>query len=261
MRISIVTSVKDDPRVGRALCSVVNQVHQHDLEIVVINAGSDKRTSDILDRYQSHITCRVNEPDNGIYDGMNKGISLCTGDVVGILNADDRYADAYVLQRVAKQFEDPDVGVCYGDVVIVDCRDRVVRYCKAGESSKGKWRTGWMPQHPGFFVRRSLYERWGDFDTGLKLSADYELMIRYIYVNETKTAHIEDVLVLMATRGASHKNLWAQMRSAQEMCVAWRRNKKCWWGPIATFLRCIRVGGQFLSNMFRGSGRHYEKNR
>ena len=240
MRISIVTSVKDDPRVGRALCSVFGQIHQHELETVVINAGSDPETSQTLDRLQNRITHRVDEPDEGIYDGMNKGIGLCTGDVVGILNADDRYANIDVLQRVARRFEDPDVDVCYGDVVMVDSKDKVDRYCTAGEASKWNWRTGWMPQHPGLFVRRSLYERWGAFDTSLKLGADYDLMIRYMYVHQAKAAHIDGVLVFMATGGASQKGLRARTRCGLDMCRAWRRNGKWWWGLIAPVGRFIR---------------------
>ena len=160
MRISIVTPVRKDRRVAHALCSIINQVHEHDLETVVINADFDQPTREALDKYRDHITQEVNERDEGIYDGMNKGIGLCTGDIIGILNADDRYANDNVLQRVAERFEDPDVDACYGDMVMVDVDDNVVRYWKSGRPSNWKWRLGWLPPHPAFFVRRTLYESW-----------------------------------------------------------------------------------------------------
>ena len=201
MRISIVTPVRRDCRVAHALCSIFGQVHEHELESVVINADFDQPTREALDRYGDRITLEVNKPDEGIYDGMNKGIDLCTGDIIGILNADDRYATEHVLRLVAEKFEDPDVDACYGNIVMVNASDTVVRYWRSGQPANWKWRSGWMPPHPAFFVRRRLYENLGKYKTELTLAADYELMLRYLVIHQVRVEYLDKVLVRMATGG------------------------------------------------------------
>ena len=224
MQISIVTPVRKDRRVAHALCSIINQAHEHVLETVVINADFDQPTREALDKYKDHITKVVNERDKGIYYGMNKGIGFCTGDIIGILNADDRYANDHVLQRVAEIFEDPDVDACYGDIVMVDANDNVVRYWKSGQPSIWKWRLGWSPPHPAFFVRRRLYESLGKYKTGLTLAADYELMLRYLVVHQVRVKYLDRVLVRMAVGGASNNSRRAQLVIMREMIKAWRLN-------------------------------------
>lgn len=241
MRISIVTSVREDPRVEGALRSVFSQTDIEELQTVVINAGSDEKTRVALDKFEGRISCRVDEPDDGIYYGMNKGIDLCTGDIIGILNADDRYANSRVLQRVVERFEDPSVDVCYGDMVTVNARDAVVRYWKSKKSSRRKWQWGWMPPHPTYFVRRKLYENLGKFDTRLRLGADYELMMRHLYIRQVKAAYIEEVLVCMATGGASSNRL----KAYRDMNAAWRMNGMCW-GPVASTSRLFWMAYQCL---------------
>ena len=119
MKISIITPVFNDPRVSRALDSILAQRHDHELELVVVDAGSTDGTMEILATYSDRISTLISEPDDGIYDGMNKGIRRATGDVVGILNADDRYADNLVLHDVMEAFEDNETDACYGDLVYV----------------------------------------------------------------------------------------------------------------------------------------------
>ena len=245
MRISIVTPVRKDRRVAHALCSIINQVHEHDLETVVINADFDQPTREALDKYKGHISKEVNERDEGIYDGMNKGIGMCTGDSIGILNADDRYANDHVLQRVAEKFEDHTVDACYGDMVMVDANDNLVRYWKSGRPSIWKWRSGWLPPHPTFFVRRELYERLGEYKPGLTLAADYELMLRFLVVHQVNVPYLDRVLVRMAIKGASNKSLGAKRVIMSEMNEAWRLNGMRF-GRIPSVSRIFRVLGQLL---------------
>ena len=200
MKISVITPVFNDPRVARALDSILSQRHEHELELIVVDAGSTDDTMEILEGYRDSVTTLISEPDDGIYDGMNKGIRLATGDVVGILNADDRYSDEFVLRDVLETFSDSETDACYGNLVYVNDDDEIVRYWKSGGHSAGKWYWGWMPPHPTFFVRRNMYEQYGVFDLGFPIAADYELMLRLLFKKRVRVKYLDRVLVRMASR-------------------------------------------------------------
>ena len=224
MRISIVTPVFNDPRLAHALKSVLSQRLEHELETIVVDAGSTDSTKEVLNQYKDDISILISEPDNGIYDGMNKGVRLATGDVVGILNADDRYADEFVLRDVLETLSDSDTDACYGNLVYVNDNDEMVRYWKSGGHSAGKWYWGWMPPHPTFFVRRSIYERYGVFDLGFPIAADYELMLRLLFKERVRVKYLDRVLVRMAVGGASNGSISNIIKANQEVARAWRRN-------------------------------------
>lgn len=226
MKISIVMPVLNDPRVGRALETVFAQRHQHELETIVVDGGSDAATLGVLAEYESRLDFCISEPDAGLYDGMNKGIRRATGDVVGILNADDEYADAYVLDAVMRVFEDhAEVQVCCGDIAYMDKRGETVRYWRAGNNHKGKWYFGWRPPHPGFFVRRSVYERYGVFNMDYPIAADYELQLRLLFLNNLPSWHIDRVLVKMALGGVSNRSLGNILKANLEAGRAWRHHR------------------------------------
>lgn len=223
-KISVVTPVLNDPRVGRALDSVLAQDLNCALEVIVIDGGSDDGTLDELDRRRHSIDVLVSEPDDGIFDGMNKGVERATGDIVGILNADDQYVNAHVLSDVADVFRNYGPDACYGNIVYEDADGRIVRVWTSGTNSPLKWRLGWMPPHPGFFVRRELYLRYGAFDTDLKIAADYELMLRLLYRHHISSAHIDRVLVSMEIGGESNKSVANILKAAIEVRRAWKMN-------------------------------------
>ena len=214
----------NDPRVARALDSILSQRHEHELELIVVDAGSTDDTMKILEGYRDSVTTLISEPDEGIYDGMNKGVRLATGDVVGILNADDRYADEFVLRDVLETFSDSDTDACYGNLVYVNDNDEIVRYWKSGGHSAGKWYWGWMPPHPTFFVRRNMYEQYGVFDLGFPIAADYELMLRLLFKERVRVKYLDRVLVRMALGGASNGSIPNIVKANQEVARAWRRN-------------------------------------
>lgn len=224
MRISIVTPVFNDRRVGRALDSILAQKHGHELELIVVDAGSTDGTMAVLERYRDRIDTLISEPDDGIYDGMNKGIRRATGDVVGILNADDRYADEFVLRDVANALDDDSADACYGNLVYVNEDDDVTRYWKSGEPDMAKWRWGWMPPHPTFFVRRRVYERHGGFDLEFPIAADYELMLRLFLKARIRVRYIDRVMVRMAMGGASNGSISNIVKANAEVARAWRAN-------------------------------------
>ena len=183
MKISIVTPVLNDVRIQRAIHLVASQEHGHQIELVIVDAGSTDGTLDAIKEYGSTISVLITEPDKGIYDGMNKGIAASTGDVVGILNADDRYSDSCVVEDIAAAFEDTEVDACFGNLSYVTDSGRHVRYWKSGPHRRWKWYFGWMPPHPTFFVRRQVYDRFGSFDLQFKIAADYELMLRLMLIH------------------------------------------------------------------------------
>lgn len=224
MKISIVTPSYNDLRISRALDSVLTQEFDGDLELIVIDGGSQQPTLDVLKRYRQHIDVFISEPDQGVYDAMNKGIRLATGEVIGILNADDRYNDPFVLRDVAAVFKDPKVDACYGDLVYVDAQDRIVRYWKSGSYRPFKFYLGWMPPHPTFFVRRRLYEQYGGFDLSFPIAADYELMLRFILKHRISVKYIPRVLVRMTIGGKSNRSLGNIVKANIEVWHAWRKN-------------------------------------
>lgn len=236
MKLSIITPVFNDPRVSRALDSILSQKHKEDLELIVIDGGSRTPTLDVLERYRKHISVLVSEPDKGIYDAMNKGIALATGEVVGILNADDRYYDPFILRDIAEAFRDPNIDACYGDLIYVDSQDRTVRYWKSGDYKALKYYFGWMPPHPTFYVRKRLYERYGNFDLRYPIAADYELMFRFIFKNSVSLNYIPRVLVKMSLGGKSNRSLKNISKANLEVWQAWRNNY-CSFGYLVPFLK------------------------
>ena len=224
MKVSIVTPVFNDVRVGRALDSILSQRHRHELELVVVDAGSSDGTLDVLERYRKRVAVLISEPDQGIYDGMNKGVGMTTGDVVGILNADDQYCDPLVIRDVAEAFEQEDVDACYGDLEYRNREGKLVRYWKSSEHRRTKWHLGWMPPHPTFFVRRRVYERHGGFDLRYPIAADYELMLRLLLKHKTSVKYLRRPVVNMAPGGTSNASPGNILKANLEVARAWRDN-------------------------------------
>ena len=225
MKMSIVTPVYNEPRIRRALESVFLQQHEHEIESVVVDAGSAAETVDIIKEIESQISKLICEPDRGIYDGMNKGISNATGDVIGILNADDQYSDRFVIRDVLKAFEKQEsLAACYGDIVYINENGQLVRYWRAGRFRPAKWHLGWMPPHPAFFVRRCVYEIYGAFDLGFPIAADYEFMLRVLFKHRIRVNYLQRVMVNMAPGGVSNSSFGNVLKANLEVARAWRDN-------------------------------------
>jgi glycosyltransferase involved in cell wall biosynthesis len=180
-----------------------------DIEHIVIDGASTDDTLQIVEQYGNGLSKVISEPDNGIYDAMNKGISMATGEIVGTLNADDVYADDSVLFQVAAVFTDPTVDACYADLVYVDQHNlaRIVRYWKSRDYQDGLFERGWMPAHPTFFVRRSVYERLGGFDLSFPRQADFELTMRFLAVHKIKSVYVPKIWVKMRMGGISNNSV------------------------------------------------------
>lgn len=221
MKISVVTVCYNAAHtLGHALDSVFLQDYP-DIEHIVIDGHSTDATAAVVREKGARVAVFVSEPDTGIYDAMNKGIRLATGDIVGFINADDFYASNSVLSAVVRVFEDPDVDACYGDLCYVaqDDPDRIVRYWRSSDFQPGLFLRGWCPPHPTFFVRRSIYERHGLFDLRYRIAADVEIMSRFLEVLRVRARYLPQLLVKMRMGGTTNKslrNIWRQNREIAE---------------------------------------------
>src|SRR5690606_28802989 len=178
-----------------------------DVEHIIIDGASRDGTLDIVKQYAPAQV--VSAPDRGIYDAMNKGIALATGEVVGILNADDFYPHADVLKRVAEEFEKPNTEATLGDICFVDANNlqRKQRYYSASKWSPARFARGFMPPHPAFFTRRHNYERLGNYKLGYKIASDYELLVRFLAVHKLSYRYIPEALVYMRAGGVSNASV------------------------------------------------------
>jgi glycosyltransferase involved in cell wall biosynthesis len=225
LRISIITATfNSEATVAETMRSVEEQDYPH-IEHIVVDGHSQDETLEIIRQYP-HTATLISEKDEGIYDAMNKGIRAATGDVIGILNSDDMYAHAKVISAVARIFEDPAVESCYGDLQYVDGQNTalITRTWRSGKYRADSFYWGWMPPHPTFFVRKSVYDRVGLFNTSLRSAADYELMLRILLKFGISSAYIPDVLVKMRTGGISNASVKNRVRANREDRAAWRIN-------------------------------------
>ena len=226
MKFSIITAVYNArDTLADALESILAQEYP-DVELVVIDGASSDGTLDVLEEYRDHIDILISKPDQGIYDALNKGIQHATGDVIGFLHADDLYADSSVLTKVAAVFASDHVDAVYGDLEYVRKSepDKIVRYWKSGAYSATKLKHGWMPPHPTFYVRRSVYEQYGGFDSSFRIAADYDCMLRFLAKGQIRCRYIPKVMVKMRIGGASNRSLANIIRKSREDYMALRRN-------------------------------------
>lgn len=205
------------------LGSVARQNYTNREHIIVDGASTDG-TLELIYRHVDHISIFRSEPDKGIYDAINKGIQLATGDVVGFLHADDLFASDEVLSKIAKAFEDPTVSAVYGDLEYVSQQNtsKVVRRWRSNPFNKHDLGWGWMPAHPTFYVRREWYSRIGGFDIGYKIAADYHSILRLFMHPDFKTIYLPEVLVAMRLGGASNKSIKAIVEKSKEDWCALR---------------------------------------
>jgi glycosyltransferase involved in cell wall biosynthesis len=190
------------------LQSVAAQTHS-DIEHIIIDGGSTDETLALVQSHGTHVTCVVSEQDHGIYDAMNKGLSLATGEVVCFLNSDDFYPVTTVLERVCEAFTETTFDAVYGDLCYVkkDNYKLIVRFWRSSPFKPGLFSKGWCPPHPALFVRLAVYKRFGGFDLRFPIAADMELMARLLEVHRVRSVYIDKVLVHMRMGGTTNRSL------------------------------------------------------
>jgi len=225
MKISIVTATYNSAATVADTLDCISRQDHPLIEHIIVDGGSKDETLDIVRRYP-HVARMVTGKDKGIYDAMNKGIGLATGDIIGILNSDDIYTDDKVLSLVAAAFSDPSVMTVYADLQYVypDDLSRIQRTWKTGRFRKTNFYYGWMPPHPTFFVRKEVYERAGLFNLELRSAADYELMLRILLKLGMSAHYIPKVIVKMRAGGMSNASLFNRLRANKEDRLAWKIN-------------------------------------
>jgi len=225
-KVSIVTvCFNSAATVGETLRSVAAQTWR-DVEHIVIDGASTDGTLDVLKLNSPRLARVVSEPDGGIYDAMNKGVRAATGDVIGFLNADDCYADAQVLQRVVSAIKGGKLDAVFGDVAFFSARapDRVVRRYRSNRFRPERLAWGWMPAHPGLFVKRAIFERVGEFSTSYRIAGDFEWIARAFYRANLRYRHLPSILVHMRTGGISTSGLLNTILLNREVMRACRDN-------------------------------------
>lgn len=226
MKISIITIAYNSAETIEATIQSVISQDYTDVEYIIIDGASKDATMDVVDRYRDQVAVVVSEPDRGIYDAMNKGVARATGEIVGILNSDDFYADNTVLSNVVARFNESGAEAVYADLVYVerDNPDKVVRYWKSKPYKPGMFRKGWMPAHPTFFLKNECYRTHGTYSTELRSAADYELMLRMLEKHKISAVHLPRVLTKMRVGGQSNVSLKNRIRANKEDRRAWKMN-------------------------------------
>ena len=224
MKISIITITYNSAKsLPRTLESVQSQIYP-DIEHVIVDGASTDGTPSLIENYaKQYKNVRwISEKDKGIYNALNKGIAMATGDVIGFLHSDDVLFSNRSIEQIAAAFEDKNIDVVYGDLQY--CREgKIVRRWKSNAFHPCSLKYGWMPPHPTVYVRREVYQQVGEYDEWFRISADYDMMLR-IFTAGYKSKYIPEVLVSMETGGASNKNTKARLSKTQEDYIVLKKN-------------------------------------
>lgn len=215
--VSIVTPVFNAKEtIEFTIRSILEQTYKN-IEHIIIDKGSTDGTLNIISNYRNNLIQVISEPKAGIYVGINTGLKVARGEIIGILNADDFYIDEYVIEKVVSKMNEG-FDACWGDLYYVKERDtdKIVRYWKSSALGIDKLENGWMPPHPTFFVKRWAYEKYGYFNTDFKISADYEIMLRFLYKYRIQGAYIPKALIKMRWGGKSNKDILHMFKKSAE---------------------------------------------
>lgn len=224
IKVSIVTVILDNHRLVRdAIDSVLAQTYSN-IEYIIIDGESKDGSLEVIRSYGKKIHVVLSEPDKGIYDAMNKGLALATGDIIGFLNSDDFYADPNVISNVVSMFDQHDVQAVYGDLDYVSLHNKgqVIRKWRSGTYDVNNFYRGWMPPHPTFFAQKAVYSLFGGYNTQLYSSADYELMLRMGLLHRIKMHYIPKVMVKMRMGGQSNRSFKNRLLAHLEDRKVWR---------------------------------------
>ncbi len=247
LKISIITITYNSAQtVEQTIQSVLNQSYKN-VEYIVVDGESTDETLSIIEKYKNKISNVISEKDNGLYDALNKGIALATGDVIGILHSDDFFIDNNVLQHYANVFTTTNTDAVYSDLYYVDKTNtnNITRKWKSGNYKPNSFLFGWMPPHPTFFVKRELYKKYGNFNLQLTTAADYELMLRFIHKQKINLAYLPQYSIKMRVGGKSNITIKSRLNANMEDRKAWEiNNLKPYFFTL--FLKPLRKVLQFL---------------
>ncbi len=222
LKISIITVVWNNAStIKDAIDSVLSQTYKN-IEFIVVDGASTDGTVEIVQSYGDRISKFISEKDKGLYDAMNKGISIATGDVIGILNSDDFYIDEFVIEKIVKEFEEKDVDSVYADLVFVkpENLEKIVRYYDSSKCIPEKFQYALYPAHPTFFVKKWVYNKYGVFKIDYKIGADFDIMARFLYINKIRYSYMNEPIIKMRIGGVStsFSSIWINALEQLRVC-------------------------------------------
>lgn len=226
-KVSIITVCYNSEKyIASAIESVLAQTYPN-VEYIIIDGGSSDNTNEIIKSYSNKIYKHISEPDDGIYDAMNKGINYATGDVIGILNSDDYYKRVNVIEKIAELFQAHDTDSVFANIDYVNPNrhDKIVRKWISGPYKPGSFRKGWHPAHPGFFVKTEFFEKCGNYKLTFELAADFELMLRFFEKCKISSYYYPESIINMRLGGVTNKNLRNIIKQNIENFKAFKENK------------------------------------
>lgn len=237
IEISIITAVLNGEKTLNNCLDSIAQQKNSNVQHIIIDGGSTDHSLSIINHYP-HIQTVIINPKISLYEALNMGIQKATGEVIGMLHCDDTFASVHTLHEVCRCFDNKSIDALYGDLVVVDKENtaKVIRKWTAGNYHYNSLKMGWMPPHPTFFIRKSIFQKYGLYNTNLSISSDYELIIRFLYRFRIPTKYLNYPLVIMRNGGLSNqtfKNRWIANR---EDSKAWKLNKL----PRPPFLRILK---------------------
>ena len=246
MKISIITVCYNSCKtIEKTFKSVQSQTYNN-IEYIVVDGGSKDTKLDIVEKYKDLVSKSVSEPDKGLYDAMNKGIKMATGDVVGILNSDDIFTDNTVLENIANFHLQKNVDASVGNIIQFNEEGKTVRKYSAKNWNPEKLKIGFMPPHPSIFFKRELFKRLGLYDLTFKSGADYELIIRYFLENKITYKYSDITTTSMAMGGISSSGMESYKMITKEICKALKMNNISF-SPLKVKLRAVWKIWSFLS--------------
>ena len=248
MKVSLITvTYNSDKHLAHCIDSVLHQDYPN-IEYIVVDGASTDGTLAVIEQYGDVIDKWISEKDGGMYDAINKGIKLATGNIIGILNSDDFFASATAVSKIVRCFEENNVDSVYGDLVYVHEEDtaNIYRYWKGSAYNRQAFHWGWMPAHPTFYVRRELVEQLGGYETHFYSAADFEFMTRYLYKHRISAAYLPELIVKMRKGGMSNCGWQRRLRANRRDYLALKRNNVPF--PfLASVVKPLRKLPQFIS--------------
>ena len=237
-KVSIITVTYNS---AAYLQDCINSVQSQDypnIEYIIIDGKSEDGTMGVIRKNQDAVDYWISETDKGMYDAINKGMAVATGDIIGILNSDDVLDNKKVISTIVNCFQEQGVDTIYGDLEFVDRHDvnKIMRIWKGQPYKRSRFRYGWMPAHPTFYIKRSLVEKYGGYENHYYSAADYEFMSRYLYLNKVSSYYIPELLVRMRMGGQSNVNIKQRLRANRRDFLAMKKNKI----PFAFFVSILK---------------------
>ena len=246
MKVSVITATYNSSKTVLDTLKSLNEQTYLDIEYIIIDGGSSDNTVSVIEEHCPQVASIVSEPDKGIYDALNKGISAATGDVVGFLHSDDLLAYPDAIKELVETLQREKTQAVYADLEYVskDDTSKIIRKWTSGAFERQKLRSGWMPPHPTFFMKRDLYIKHGMFDLDLKIAADYDSLLRYLWSNNVTASYLPKVVTKMRVGGASNRSLANIIEKTKEDIQALKNNQLFW--PSALFIKNVSKIPQFF---------------